>query len=727
MLLEHGKVNLRTKEEKMELKQKILQSMAKAKENNCCLKVRYGKVLVCGASAAGKTNFLNLLMGEDFQLTHISTELAKPQQVAIVAMKVQCSKNDNKIMFKKMEIDAEIEQLRKYLPEEYTRPSIQSVGLATDDKQGDAKSEIQQTSTTIEDIMSSDLADADEPSTQPPEEIWDMLTFMDTGGQPQFISLLPAVNSFAMITFIVHNMTGGKQSLIKDKVMVKHGNKDGQDSFERHTHKYTYHELIKTLMSYASSVMLPDKDFLNDYKDVKKINNTSISFIGTHSAGVLLNDIKEIDFVLDQTIGISSAVNIKTKLNMNYDYLAPIDNKEQEKDIIKAGTNHLKYTDPSRIHNYIHELLKKQDVYNVPIQWLLLELEIRKICNERKSCFITYDEVLELSRVKKLGEDNFIKNGLRFHHLFGVLLYFEIKGMPELIITNHQWLFEKLTEIVLYSFENHCGSNKKLKKCRNEGIFEETFLDKLHIGNDFKNCNISTFDPKEYFLKLLQHLGIIAALNKKPAEYFMPSLLKSFDLANPKIPGTKKIIKIDTNNSIDSEPLLIQFRSVDENSSFPRGIFCFLVVELIGSREWKVDVPAYDNLVSFIKLDTLHYITLIDKIFFLEVQVTHRESSYNSINDDIFISIKGAIDAALLDVGSRLTIKINLEYGFNCKFCKETHISLENKENPEYFFCSNTKPTKLGISHKIWFQRFQVCSYLCAILYCVYVCLYVNV
>ena len=43
----------------------------------------------------------------------------------------------------------------------------------------------------------------------------DILTFMDTGGQPQFISMLPAVNSFAMITFIIHKMKkGGKNSLI---------------------------------------------------------------------------------------------------------------------------------------------------------------------------------------------------------------------------------------------------------------------------------------------------------------------------------------------------------------------------------------------------------------------------------------------------------------------------------------------------------------------------------
>ena len=49
---------------------------------------------------------------------------------------------------------------------------------------------------------------------QPSDEAWDIFTFIDTGGQPQFISMLPVVNVSAMITFIIHKMTkGGKTSL----------------------------------------------------------------------------------------------------------------------------------------------------------------------------------------------------------------------------------------------------------------------------------------------------------------------------------------------------------------------------------------------------------------------------------------------------------------------------------------------------------------------------------
>ena len=719
--------------DKNQLKLELLQSMSKARKDNCTLKVRYGKVLVCGASAAGKTNFLKLLIEEEkFEPKHISTELAKHQQVAILAMKAELSTNSNeKIIFKKMDIDREIDQLMKYLPKKYTTPSIQK--STEEEEQGITESEIPHT--IAEDIISTKLADTKRP-IKSLEEVWNILTFIDTGGQPQFISMLPAVNSFAMITFIVHKMTGGKESLTQ-KVVVTHGNEHGENSFEQRTreytchqliktlmsyassmfkssfeqrtHEYTYHQLIKTLMSYASSMLLPNKEFLNEMKESpvsKEKNLTSVSFVGTHSENVSENCIKEIDNELIEIVEFSGAGNIKPKLNKNYKYLVPLDNKAQKEGFAKADTNNLKYTDSSEVCVYIHEWLKKQDTYSVPIQWLLLELEIRKKCIENVCSFMTLDEVMKLSRDKDLGEDDFIKNGLRFHHLFGVLLYYEIEGIPELIITDHQWLFKKLTKIVLCIKKiEYYDTNKELDRCQKEGIFAEKFLDRLDISKDFENSGIKIelINPTKYFLGLLQHLRIVASLNEDPTQYFMPSLLKSCDLTNiqEKIPG-ERIFMIEANESINSEPLLIRFvKSFDTVNSFPRGIFCFLVVQLIHCTNWEVVKfkPAHNNMLSFEGTD--HYITLIDRIFFLEVHVRPFDCDYNSDNGDVFISTKDVILTAFSEVASRLDINIELECGFLCKNCNESHIALK-KRNRKYYFCDNGERTKLEKAHKLW-------------------------
>ena len=710
-------------------------------------------MLLCGAGAAGKTNFLNLLMEEDFEQDHISTALTKQQQVAI---KVQPLENSNsKIYFKKMDVDAEIDLLWQYLPEKYTTLSIQKT--TRDEEKNDAfESKLQVTCTTVEGTMADKIAantiGKNKPHKNPvvksSKKVWDVLTFVDTGGQPQFISMLPAVNNFAMVTFIVHKLIGGKDSLAEQVVVIHNSEKQG-------TLEYTYYDLIKTLMSYASSILLPNTEFLKNKsnptffchqlkslklyvsnillpikeffkgkssctsdEDKKGTLNkekklSSISFVGTHSSKVLQHNIKEIDDELIKIITLSGAKNIRPSLNNNYEYLVPLDSKVQEKTSVVVDENDEIYTDPSKLRNYIHDWLKEQEVYSVPIQWLLLELEIRKVCNAESRNFMMYEEVLKLGRDKNLGKDDFIKNGLRFHHLFGVLLFFEIKGMPELIITNHQWLFDKLTDIVLYSFKANCNSNEELEKYR-KGIVDEVLLDKLKISKDFENSGIEKhFDkPKKYFLELLQHLRIIASSKQDSTQYFMPSLLKSCGLTNKreKIPG-KKSFQIKSIESMNSEPLLIQFsKSYDSTSLFPRGIFCFLVVQLMNCTDWVSYGQAYGNMISFAKQDSLHYITLIDHIFFLEVHVRPYESDYEPANDDVFITVKDIILDALSEVGDRLNISVEVEYGFQCTKCKESHISVYTK-NPECFFCVNGQPTRLKESHKIWLEKLKVSTY----------------
>ena len=713
--------------------------MLKAREDNCCLKVRYGKVLICGATEAGKTNFLNLLMEEEFQTKHISTEVAKPQQVTI-AMKAQVStapeednnslntqaltENNTKVVFSKMDIDNEIKELMSYLPKKYTTPSKQMDVEPAKEKQhvqieGNAKPEIRKP-TVAEEIMCTKLADKANSKTKKAwssEKVWDILTFMDTGGQPQFISMLPAVNNFAMITFIVHKIQGGKESLTKN-VEIKHRNRNGQDSFEPLRHECTYHQLIKTLMSYASNVLLPSKNFseasIDCMSDVHvKDKTSSISFIGTHSNDVTANDIKEIDSELTKTVEHLHIENIKPSFNGNYKYLTPVDNKIQQKGLIKVDMGDGRFTKPLKIRNYIQKWLNKQVVYLVPIQWLLLELEIRKVCINRKCSFITYDEVMQLSRNKELGPEEFVKNGLRFHHLFGVLLYFEnVKGMCELIITDHQWLFNKLTDIILYSFKDNYDSHLQLINCERRGVFEETMLDDLDISKDFKSLESNTKlnKPKKIFLQLLHYLRIIAPLNENPTQYFMPSLLHSCNLNDleKKIPGTNRFF-INTNETMDSEPLLIQFTDSGiqcDNHVFPRGIFCFLVVQLMQATNWKLCGQSYDNLLSFIIKDNAHYITLIDRIFCLEVQVTRDESSDDAVHEGIFLYIKNEIDYALNKVEGQFKLK----YGFWCKKCfdtekaKEPHITCKSSESQQFYYCINESPTRLVRKHNVWIE-----------------------
>ena len=50
---------------------------------------------------------------------------------------------------------------------------------------------------------------------------WDLFTLLDTGGQPEFINMLRAINSSTAITFVVLNISSGKQCL-HDSVIAQY-------------------------------------------------------------------------------------------------------------------------------------------------------------------------------------------------------------------------------------------------------------------------------------------------------------------------------------------------------------------------------------------------------------------------------------------------------------------------------------------------------------------------
>ena len=781
--------------------------MLKARDSKHSVPIRYGKVLFCGAAAAGKSNFLKLLMKEVFQPLHISTEVLKPQQVTI-AMKALISSNDDEVEFKKMTIDDEIIQLESYLRKEHTKltsppqqipvqassqdkpstddlqkiyttpagllqvsslnagcdkkkasevqppkiypsttaflhkKSLQAHLQYTEDKHSEEKNKLALANVKIEKIKK--LPDKE------PGDVWDIITFMDTGGQPQFISMLPAVNSFAMITFIVHKMEEGGQSL-KNTVKVQYGNEKGKISYKLHPHKYTYLQLIETLISYSSNILPPDTKFLEKVKIENEIceNTRSILLTGTHSGDKHLSetDIKNIDEELTKTVEKSGNNYIKPQLNKNYQFLVPVDNEKQGKSpgstkkqsniysyiqflkdkvyqVLFPGGKNLelqtieentkRYTNPSDIRKYIQKFLNSQDKIHVPIKWLLLELEIRKVCQQNNYNLMPYDDIMKLAIERKLGyngefgddininSEQFIKQGLRFHHSFGVLLYFEdVEGMQKLVITNHQWLFNKLSKIVEYSFT--CETPEEMEDLRN-GVFKKSLLghDIINVAQDFKDSqiDITSVDPINAFLKLLEHLRIAAPLHDNAYKHFMPCILDSCELTDLK----EKVPQYKDNNI---EPLLIQFKSTDNKShTLLRGAFCFLVVELMVSMKWEPYRKAYVNFITLFKKDTAHYVTLIDRIFCLEVHVTYKKG--NNIHNEV----REIINKALQTVGEKFKIHCNLCHGFTCpcQLIEEMHISYIRKDNNKHSYCVKKSSVDLTDSHTVWLKRYNMVS-----------------
>ena len=403
--------------------------MIEARKNNKTVKVRYGRVLFSGSSGAGKTSFYKLLMNRDRSKQHISTGLAESEQV-IAVIKVDVHSHDEHVVLYELDIEKEISKLKLLLKSLATDNQSKLNATASDkpikekissdkpikDKISSDKpikdkisatqnipyehfeKEVKMANTyseeptlcdvefqLAEEIASHDIVNTKFTSkTEAEDEIMNVFTFMDTGGQPQFISMIPAVNSSAMVTFVVHNVAKS----LDDKVTVTHGDHSGKQTFYPYTIGCTNSDLIKSLISFSNNSMLRKQPFLKEIcENTTKENISYLSFIGSHIDEALVDKNNE-DTVhkIDDSLGIMVAdaglQHVWMKIHSNYDYLIPVNSLASEGD-----NQYRTYDSVEKIRKKLYDKIVKQEIYNVPIVWLLLELEIRKKCE--KQTFIT--------------------------------------------------------------------------------------------------------------------------------------------------------------------------------------------------------------------------------------------------------------------------------------------------------------------------------------------------
>ena len=74
-----------------------------------------------------------------------------------------------------------------------------------------------------------------------------LITVVDTGGQPEYIHLLPAINSYPTVTFLVHDLT----KKLDDPVQVRYKQK-GCEEAPIQVLKYSHLDMIHLLMSFVT-------------------------------------------------------------------------------------------------------------------------------------------------------------------------------------------------------------------------------------------------------------------------------------------------------------------------------------------------------------------------------------------------------------------------------------------------------------------------------------------
>ena len=727
----------------------ILEKLEQAKANNETLKVSYTTILFSGSSGVGKTSLLKKLSKENVNRYHHSTGVAKSKHTVCIKS-TAVIKSTKGLHWVDLDYDFLIKHLNKHL-HNLRLPSLTSMSAASLSLEKDAYTDLDKNlpnpkiypfsstaasssmdntlnATTSKNVIipsrktvdkvqlaATDIAKADSSDTPELGDVWDIINFLDTGGQPEFVNILPAVSNSIALTFIVFNLSKS----LNDFVHVEH-NVNGDPSFKPYYLDCSNEEFIKRLMVSSESFKRTESLSLQLKGTRRKDdgNDSKICYIGTHACKINDEQIEKIDMQL-------SSIANELELHQRSFWSSP---QPQLKrlfpiDMFSSGKEQESYEKTIQIiRDNIHKQVQGQDYFEVPIIWLIFLLNLQKLCNIKKSSYISYQEAVEVWRDENVSKNDVgnesdedlyddqhinvsrnmseVHNILLFFHFIGMLFYYhKVEGMCDYVFIDRQWLFEKLTELVEIKFTK--GYNKE--DINAEDIDKFTMEGRLNI-NIIRNLkiNLQGIEPL-YFIYLLDHLNIVAPIDSKLKYYFMPCVLPSFPPTKP----LEKTYDLDKcYGSIQYEPLLVGFK----NGPMPHGFFCQLIVELLKRLPTGWNSPllstsrmqhTYNNLITF-PTTSGHAVSLFYKIGYIEVQMRHKSSQPSVIH----YNVRYELDKILKTVSGHLQLNIEqLCYGFYCKCEEIQHFAkLKSSTSPmEYIFCDYGY-TKLTDGYKVWLQ-----------------------
>ena len=595
------------------------------------INVRQAKILFCGPAKAGKTSFSRLLRNEEHETDYNSTAAGDTQQVLMsekvnpVSTKVSVvntswislnhqletqqitnrlilklhSQKDNKkdvnnnthtrstfvqtvaeamhtnnVIAPNVESKEGLPESESFSNNEMSLLSSNEVESPDDNMQANKQIGIEKQMVTFTDNVNtpvSELAD-----TIP--ETWDLFTLMDTGGQPEFINLLPAINNSTAITFVVMNLSNGKDYL-SSLVTAQYKSK----GYDYHVHdlKYTNIHLLKCLLSSIKvSAMKKDNFQLEFVKKLTEDENPKpvVCIIGT-CADILKEKFgekynEELFKINEEVQKLVKVIKDKDVLTFwckgDKTFVIPIDNtisRDSQQEDFECET----FTEICKIRECLNEILKKKAQYEIPISWFILELELRnndKVCIPLTEVEGICDRIMP-SHSKMNARQ--IREVLKFYHSYGMLLYFsEVDDMNNYVITNPEWLFLNLSKIVMCKFVNNADDlyDLHLVEEMDKGICSMELFTKLKL--DLEGIELNSF------INLLKYLKVIAPVKALGNAYFVPNILppsdeKQFSSAE----DYRKAAAFTLDGRCirpEVEPLLIEFTF----GMIPRGFFGLL-------------------------------------------------------------------------------------------------------------------------------------------------------
>ncbi len=318
------------------------------------------------------------------------------------------------------------------------------------------------------------------------------------------------------------------------------------------------------------------------------------------------------------------------------------------------------------IRSKVHSLISSREEFTIeyPLSYLLFCLDLQ---NDKRTT-LTIDECRVVAAKYGIEGDQ-VFHLLHFLHLrIGVIQFIDIKGVRCIVLKEPQLLFNKVTDLIVRTFNNDALSMREADDFEKKGILTASAFESVISSNDF-------ITPKE-FLQILVHLRIIApfkARGDQEERYFIPFVLNHVSES----PGEDR--------ETDVAPLAVRFKC----KHCPKGLFGVLVTHLMTHGEdnpptfmlneerifkdqvsFEVHSPGMHDEIS-LKYHFSHF-----EVRFFPEQVLpaseQRESSVNQVCNSIREAIKTSIVSSLQDLHYN---EANVEpvMCMRCDACSDLH------------------------------------------------------
>ena len=513
-----------------------------------------------------------------------------------------------------------------------------------------------------------------------------LLHIIDTGGQPEFHEILPALITGPAINLLVFKLTED----LRNRYSVTHRMRNDQS--EPYKTSLTHEEVIFRSLASIACLRQNTIGWKIDHNETSFYDNSEPSafLIATHRDCVEDSKVAEVNEQLKQKIQNSHDFFHKSlvQFSTEHDVIFALDTIKDQVQI-----EHLRTTLQRVISNNFHKL-------SIPASWCALKYKLQKT---KKSIF-KLDACYKLAKDCGISErDDFMSALWYLHHRVGSIMHYpDVEGLQDIVITGLQVVFNRITHLITSSFTFKETGNASIANIfSTTGRFSESHLKSLSRWKS---------DPltPQRIVFLLKHLHIVAGpINsnitvESDKYYFMPCALK---------PTSVEIESRDQSTS--PAPLLVYF----ECGYNPVGVFCCLVVYLLSStsqsgQKWTLEKPPhFRNKITFSVGQCFDHITLISRATYLEVWIDRAAGIIGAIPFEEFCpTIYNTLNIGIKTVTKSLhyTYRSNHFFGFLCTTCQSSHPhpAICKYDNPLAAKCVNGRSVMpLEEKHKIWFDK----------------------